>query len=111
MALPFFFIPVRAPEASEQELNSFQSSHKILTIDRHFVDQGSSSFWALRIDHLTIVFTCFDAPVTQSCTVLGMQVARKRTEPSIRIFGDGGRQFEPTVSLRLRDPRGGTQPC
>ena len=35
----------------------------------------------------------------------------KRTEPSIRIFGDGGRQFEPTVSLRLRDPRGGTQPC
>ena len=75
MALPFFFIPVRAPEASEQELNSFQSSHKILTIDRHFVDQGSSSFWALRIDHLTIVFTCFDAPVTQSCTVLGMQVA------------------------------------
>ena len=75
MALRFFFIPVRAPEASEQELNRFLSSHKILTIDRHFVDQGSSSFWALRIDYLTIAFTYFDAPVTQSCTVLGMQVA------------------------------------
>ena len=66
MALPFFFIPVRAPEASEQELNSFQSSHKILTIDRHFVDQGSSSFWALRIDYFTIAFTYSDAPVTQT---------------------------------------------
>jgi len=36
--------------------------------------------------------------------------ASKRSEPSIGTFGDGGRQFVSTVSLRLRDPRGGAQP-
>jgi hypothetical protein len=43
-------------------------------------------------------------------TPTGKRVEGKRTEPSIGTFGDGGKQFVPTVSLRLRHPRGGAQP-
>jgi hypothetical protein len=53
LALRFFLIPVRDSHASEQELNGFLTSHKILSMERHLIDQGSNSFWAICIDYLT----------------------------------------------------------
>lgn len=52
MSLKFFAIPVREPEPAEQALNSFLSRHKVLSIDRRFVDVGSDSFWAIAVDYL-----------------------------------------------------------
>ena len=36
----------------ESELNSFLSRHRIVTIERRFVDCGLDSFWALCVDDL-----------------------------------------------------------
>ena len=36
----------------ESELNSFLSRHRIVTIERRFVDCGLDSFWALCVDYL-----------------------------------------------------------
>lgn len=52
MALKFFHIGTRDAEAMEAELNSFLSRHRIVTIERRFVDCGLDSFWALCVDYL-----------------------------------------------------------
>ena len=36
----------------EQELNDFLASHKVVSIDRHLIDQGINSFWAICVDYL-----------------------------------------------------------
>jgi superfamily II DNA helicase RecQ len=50
MALRFFTIPVQADDDAAQELNSFLNAHKVLSVERHFVDQGVNSFWAICVD-------------------------------------------------------------
>jgi len=52
MSLKFFVVPVHHSIASEEELNGFLASHKILSIDRQLVDQGVNSFWAICVDYL-----------------------------------------------------------
>lgn len=44
-------IPVVSPETAEAELNSFLQSHRVLSVERRWVDQGSQSFWAICIDY------------------------------------------------------------
>ncbi len=39
MGLRFFVVPVTNSEASEQELNDFLASHKVVSIDRKRIDQ------------------------------------------------------------------------
>ncbi len=53
MGLRFFVIPVRDPSAFEQELNGFLARHKVVSIDRHLIDQGVRSFWAICVDYLS----------------------------------------------------------
>ena len=53
MGLRFFNVPVRDSDTAERELNSFLASHKILSIDRQFVEVGINSFWAICVDYLT----------------------------------------------------------
>jgi hypothetical protein len=53
MGLRFFVVPVRDPSAFEQELNGFLARHKVVSIDRHLIDQGVSSFWASCVDYLS----------------------------------------------------------
>jgi hypothetical protein len=43
MGLRFFQIPARGCATAESELNSFLSSHRVLTIDRRWVDLGECS--------------------------------------------------------------------
>jgi superfamily II DNA helicase RecQ len=52
MALRFFAIPVRAAHQLEAELNGFLSAHRILAVDRKFVEVGENSFWAICVDYL-----------------------------------------------------------
>lgn len=52
MAQRFFVIPVQSSDTAEAELNAFLSGHKVLTIDRRWVDLGANSFWAFCIDYL-----------------------------------------------------------
>lgn len=47
MQLRFFTIPIRGGEEAAEELNRFLGMHRILTIDRSFVQDGANSAWAL----------------------------------------------------------------
>lgn len=53
MGLRFFVVPVMNSEASEQELNGFLASHKVLSIDRNLINEGVNSFWAICVDFLS----------------------------------------------------------
>ena len=48
----FFVIPVRTSAGAEEELNRFLRSHRVLSVDRRWVDQGSESFWSFCVDYL-----------------------------------------------------------
>lgn len=52
MAFKFFLIPIGESETAEAEMNAFLNSHKVLSIDRRWVDQGSQSFWSFCVDFL-----------------------------------------------------------
>jgi len=52
MAFRFFTIPIRSTEAAQAELNGFLRSHRVLSVERRWVVQGESSFWAFCVDDL-----------------------------------------------------------
>ncbi len=52
MVLKFFTIPVRDASPTETELNSFLTSHRVLALDRQFVNLGENSFWTICVDYL-----------------------------------------------------------
>ena len=52
MPFRFFRIPAQGCDVTETELNQLLSSHRILTVDRRFVDAGENSFWAVCVDFL-----------------------------------------------------------
>jgi hypothetical protein len=47
MPFKFFTIPIQNAEAFESELNAFVQSHRVLAVERRWVDQGATSFWCL----------------------------------------------------------------
>ena len=53
MALRFFVIPTHDSSAFEEELNGFLVRHKVVSIERHLIDQGVNSFWAICVDYLS----------------------------------------------------------
>ena len=52
MPLKFFLIPIRDIETSEQELNGFTGSQRVLSIERNWVGVGLNSFWSICVDYL-----------------------------------------------------------
>jgi len=52
MSFKFFYVPSRNPESTEAELNSFLASHRVVTIERKFVENGADSFWAFCVDFI-----------------------------------------------------------
>ena len=48
----FFVIPVRTSAGAEEELNRFLRCHRVLSVDRRWVDEGSESFWSFCVDYL-----------------------------------------------------------
>jgi superfamily II DNA helicase RecQ len=53
MPLKFFHISSRDPTTMEAELNAFLARHRVVTVERRFVECGAESFWALCVDYLT----------------------------------------------------------
>jgi superfamily II DNA helicase RecQ len=47
----FFRIAMHDGQGTAEELNAFLRSHRVLQVDRRFVDQGDNSFWAFCIDY------------------------------------------------------------
>lgn len=47
MAFRFFTIPALDPAAAEAALNAFCSQHRVLQVERRFIDAGGDSQWAL----------------------------------------------------------------
>jgi superfamily II DNA helicase RecQ len=52
MAIKVFCVPISECTESEKELNIFLRSHRIVTMERRFVDQGTASFWTFCVDYL-----------------------------------------------------------
>ena len=52
MKIKFFVIPIKNIIEAETEVNSFLSSHRILTTNREFVNNGDNSYWALQIEYI-----------------------------------------------------------
>ena len=52
MSFKFFTIPIQNYGQAEEELNAFLLSHKVLAVDRRWVDQGANSFWSFCVDYL-----------------------------------------------------------
>ncbi len=52
MAFKFFQIPIREFQAIEAELNAFLRGHRVLSVDRRWVDLGQDSFWSICVDYL-----------------------------------------------------------
>ena len=52
MPFRFFTVPIQNIAEAEAELNAFLGSHKVLAVDRQWVDQGVNSFWALCVHYL-----------------------------------------------------------
>ena len=50
MQMAFFFIPARGDVGTQEDLNAFLRSHRVLTVHREFVGQGANSFWALAVE-------------------------------------------------------------
>lgn len=71
-----FRIPVCAADWDERELNAFLASHRVLAVDRHWVDQGENSFWALWVDYL-------DSPTQSSRPGLAVSDSKKKVDKEI----------------------------
>ncbi len=52
MAFRFFVVPIGEDSEAETQLNAFLATHKVLNVDRRWVDQGSQSFWSFCIDYV-----------------------------------------------------------
>lgn len=52
MAFQLFTVPIQDDGRALEQLNAFLRSHKILSVDRRWVEQGASSFWSFCIDYL-----------------------------------------------------------
>lgn len=47
--MAFFTVPVHGGEEASAALNAFLSSHRVIALDRHFVQDGHNSAWSLCI--------------------------------------------------------------
>jgi superfamily II DNA helicase RecQ len=52
MAFRFFTVPVQDDGRATGELNGFLRGHKVLAVDRRWVEQGPASFWCFCVDYL-----------------------------------------------------------
>ncbi len=52
MAYRFFVVPIRDEGSAAADLNGFLRSHRVLAVDRRWVEAGSESFWSFCVDYL-----------------------------------------------------------
>jgi superfamily II DNA helicase RecQ len=52
MAYRVFIVPIHDEGWATAELNGFLRSHRVLAVDRRWVERGSNSFWSFCVDYL-----------------------------------------------------------
>jgi superfamily II DNA helicase RecQ len=52
MPFKIFTVPIQGAEEAERELNAFLRGHKVVGVDRRWVEQGAFSFWNFCVDFL-----------------------------------------------------------
>src|SRR5947209_337760 len=52
MPFKFFIVPIQDGGQAEEQLNAFLRAHRVLAVDRRWVEQGSALFWSFCIDFL-----------------------------------------------------------
>lgn len=52
MPYEFFVVPIHDDGAAATALNKFLSTHRVLAVERRWVEQGAQSFWAFCVDWL-----------------------------------------------------------
>jgi superfamily II DNA helicase RecQ len=94
MPFKFFLIPVANADSIEQELNAFVRGHRVLSVDRRWVEQGNLSFWSFCVDYL-------DARSSSGTDVPGRpQGARGKVDYRETLTPE-----DFTIFARLRDVR------
>ena len=66
MRLKFFHVPMQGDAAVEGEIDQFIQSHKIVSIDREFVQDKSASAWAICVTYLSVSGDAADSAVRQT---------------------------------------------
>ena len=54
MQLKAFTIPIHDAGGALEEVNTFLRAHRILSVDRHFVQDGANSVWAICVSYLGV---------------------------------------------------------
>lgn len=62
MQYKFFVVPVKNINTSEQDLNKFLRSHKILSIKSEFVSEKENSYWAIAAEYIEESISFSGAP-------------------------------------------------
>lgn len=52
MPFKFYTVPIHDDGSAAAAMNAFLASHKVLAVERRWVDQGSNSFWTFCVDYL-----------------------------------------------------------
>jgi superfamily II DNA helicase RecQ len=52
MPYGFFQVPVRDSGVAAEELNRFLRGHRVVSVERRWVDLGTESFWSFCVDYL-----------------------------------------------------------
>jgi superfamily II DNA helicase RecQ len=55
MPYKFFTVPIQDDGSGEGVLNAFLRSHKVLSVDLRWVEQGAASFWSFCVDFMDAV--------------------------------------------------------
>jgi superfamily II DNA helicase RecQ len=47
MKMHFFIVPAKWPEQAQETLNAFCAQHRVMTLEKQFVDLGVESYWSI----------------------------------------------------------------
>jgi superfamily II DNA helicase RecQ len=52
MPFAFFVVPITSTTEAAEELNRFLRQHRALSVERRWVEEGTSSFWSFCVDYI-----------------------------------------------------------
>jgi superfamily II DNA helicase RecQ len=62
MPFKFFTVPIQDDGSAERALNEFLQRHRVLAVDRRWVEQGAASFWSFCVDFLEVTTNANRSP-------------------------------------------------
>ncbi|RDE49988.1 MAG: hypothetical protein DVS81_13595 [Candidatus Accumulibacter meliphilus] len=102
MRYHFFTIEALQPATGEEALNAFCAGHRVVSVDRHFVDQGASSYWSLCVATVDGADPARSAPPSQGLA----DHLPARSLPSPLVGEGSGERGNPTIADQHHDAPG-----